>query len=236
MPLSKGDYILLNYTVYTKDDGKVVETTIESIAREHNIYSPDNVYEPRLVIIGETKLFEPLEAAILGLDEGAEVEVEVPPEKAYGERDPKNVRVVSAREFARHGIIPKVGEVVEVEGRQARVVSISGGRVLLDFNHPLAGKSLIVKAQVVKVVREPEEKVKYIVKSSLPRVQLEKIHVEYSGDRVDIKLPSEVLLMDKIGLAMLNIASEISSRFSEISTVRFIEELEVRKRAERGGG
>lgn len=233
MPLSKGDYVLLNYTIYAKDEGKVVETTVESIAKEHNIYSPDNVYEPKLIVIGESKLFEPLEKALLELEEGREVEVEVPPEKAFGDRDPRNVRVLSAREFARHGIVPKVGEVVEIEGRQGRVVSVSGGRVVLDFNHPLAGKTLVIKAQVVKVIREPEERVKYIVRNSLPRIQLDKIHVQFSNGKVEVKLPSEVLLVDKVGLAMLNIANEISSRFPEVATVRFVEDIEV-KRAEEG--
>lgn len=54
MPLSKGDYILLEYTVVLKDENKVVESTSESVAKEAGIYKPEEVYGPRLVILGET--------------------------------------------------------------------------------------------------------------------------------------------------------------------------------------
>ena len=60
MVLQKGDYILLDYTMLTKEDGKVIETTIEEKAKEANIYDPNQAYGPRLIILGETKIFEPL--------------------------------------------------------------------------------------------------------------------------------------------------------------------------------
>ena len=82
MPLSKGDYILLDYTVVSKDDNKVVETTVEAVAKEAGIYRPENVYGPRLIVLGETQLWEPVENALLSIDEGQDFEVEVPPEKA----------------------------------------------------------------------------------------------------------------------------------------------------------
>ncbi len=52
MMVQKGDYILLEYTVTSKDDGKVVETTVEDTAKQANIYNPDEVYGPRLIIVG----------------------------------------------------------------------------------------------------------------------------------------------------------------------------------------
>jgi len=157
MPLSKGDYILLDYTIVSKDDGKVVETTNEDKAREAGIYSPDEVYEPRLVVIGETKLLQPLEEALVNLDEGQEVTIDVPPEKAFGQRDPGKVKVVSMREFYRYGKLPRVGDTVEINNQQARVIGISGGRVILDFNHPLAGKTLVITAKVVQKLGDDAE-------------------------------------------------------------------------------
>lgn len=168
MPFQKGDYVLLEYTVVDKDDNKVVETTVEDKAREAGIYRPDEVYEPRLIIIGETKLFEPLEQAIMNASEGQEITVEIPPDKAFGQRDPSKVRVISIREFYRYGKLPKVGDIVEVNNQQARVVSITGGRVTLDFNHPLAGKTLVITAKVVKKLETMEDKVKYIIKQYIP--------------------------------------------------------------------
>jgi FKBP-type peptidyl-prolyl cis-trans isomerases 2 len=128
MTFNRGDYILLDYTVIVKDDNKVIETTNEATAKEAGIYRPEDIYEPRLVILGETKLWEPLESALLNAEEGKDLEVEIPPEKAYGQRDLGKIKTLSIREFHRHGIVPHVDDVVEIEGSRARVISISGGR------------------------------------------------------------------------------------------------------------
>ncbi|MFN7106213.1 MAG: FKBP-type peptidyl-prolyl cis-trans isomerase, partial [Pyrobaculum sp.] len=98
MPLSKGDYILLDYTIVIKDENKIVETTQEEVAKEAGIYRPEEVYKPRLVILGETPLWETVENMLTTLEEGQTFEIEVPPEKAYGVRDPNKIKTVSIRE------------------------------------------------------------------------------------------------------------------------------------------
>ncbi|MEL9990698.1 MAG: FKBP-type peptidyl-prolyl cis-trans isomerase [Thermoproteus sp.] len=231
MTLSKGDYILFDYTVIVKDDNKVVETTSEAVAKEAGIYKPEEIYEPRLIILGETKLWEPLENALLNADEGKDVEIEIPPEKAYGQRDPNKIKILSIREFHRHGIVPHVDDVVEIEGNRARVISISGGRVTLDFNHPLAGKTLIVRGKIVKKLASKEEKVVYIIRQYMPRISPDKINVVFSqdGSEAQIKLPAEVLLYEKIGNILLQVASDIGSRFGELKKINFSEEVELKK-------
>ncbi|ADN51707.1 peptidylprolyl isomerase [Vulcanisaeta distributa] len=234
MPFQKGDYILLEYTVVDKDDNKVVETTVEDKAKEAGIYRPDEVYEPRLIIIGETKLFEPLEQAIMNSSEGQEITVEIPPDKAFGQRDPSKVRVISIREFYRYGKLPRVGDVVEVNNQQGRVVSITGGRVTLDFNHPLAGKTLIVTAKVIKKLETTEDKVKYIIKQYIPRIEINKVRVELGegGSIVTIKLPIETLFMENIGTIKARIADDIGSRFTGVNKVVFVDEIEIKREAE----
>jgi len=234
MTFQKGDYVLLEYTVVDKDDNKVVETTIEDKAKEAGIYRPDEVYEPRLIIIGETRLFEPLEQAIMNSNEGQEVTVEVSPDKAFGQRDASKVRVISIREFYRYGKLPRVGDIVEVNNQQARVVSITGGRVTLDFNHPLAGKTLIVTAKVVKKLETTEDKIRYLIRQYIPRIEPEKINVELSqdGSVVTIKLPVETLFMENIGTIRARIADDIGNKFANINKVVFIDEIEVKREAE----
>ncbi len=231
MPLQKGDYILLDYTIVLKDENKVVQTTNEEKAKEAGIYSPDQVYEPRLVILGETKLLEPVEEALLKADVGQELTVEVPPEKGFGQRDPSKIKTVSVREFYRIGKIPRPGDLVEIEGQQARVIEVSSGRVVLDFNHPLAGKTLIVHLKVVKKLDRDEDKIRYLVKQHLPRLQPENIQVSLSngGSVVEIKLPVDVLLLDGIGLRKAAIVDEIRKRFPNVKKVVFVYEFEIRR-------
>ncbi|MFB6470341.1 MAG: peptidylprolyl isomerase [Vulcanisaeta sp. AZ3] len=234
MTLQKGDFVLLEYTVVDKDDNRIVETTIEDKAREAGVYKPDEVYEPRLIILGETRLFEPLEQALFNADVNQEITVEVPPEKAFGQRDPSKVKVISIREFYRYGKLPRVGDIVEINNQQARVVSITGGRVTLDFNHPLAGKTLVVSAKVVKKLETLEDKVKYIVKQYIPRIELDKVNVSLGqdGSTVTIKLPIETLFMENMGALRARIADEIGNRFQGINKVIFIDEIEIKHEAE----
>ncbi len=238
MALQKGDYVLLDYTILTKDDNKVVQTTNEEIAKQAGIYSPENIYEPILVIVGETQLLEPIQEALLKAEEGQEITIEVPPEKGFGERDPKKIRTISIREFYRIGKIPKVGDTVEINGQQARVIDVSSGRVVLDFNHPLAGKTLIVRLKVVKKLEKDEDKIRYLVKKVLPHLKPENIGVEIldNGKIVKIRLPIETLLIERIGMAKASIAEEIAKRFPNVEKVIFEDVIELRRgeQAQRG--
>lgn len=238
MPLQRGDFVLLDYTVVSKDDNKVVETTSEDKAKEAGIYRPEEVYGPRLIVIGETKLFEPLEQALLSAEEGQEFTVEVPPEKAFGQRDHGKVKVVSVREFYRYGKLPRVGDLVEVDRQQARVVSISGGRVTLDFNHPLAGKTLLVTAKVVKRVSTDEDKIRYIIKQYLPRIEVERVLVDIDREKgvVSIRLPVETLFVENIGTVKARIADEVATRFGNVKKVVFIDEIEVARQTQPAQG
>jgi len=231
MALQKGDYVLLDYTILTKDDNRIVQTTNEEIAKQAGIYSPDNIYEPVLVIVGETQLLEPVQEALMKAEEGQELTVEVPPEKGFGERDPKKIRTISIREFYRIGKIPKVGDTVEINGQQARVIDVSSGRVVLDFNHPLAGKTLIVRLKVVKKLEKDEDKIRYLVKRVLPHIKPENISVEIldNGKVVKIRLPVETLLIERIGMAKASIAEEIARRFPNVEKVIFEDVIEIRR-------
>jgi len=234
MPLQKGDYILLDYTIIVKDENRIVQTTSEEKAREAGIYSPDQIYEPRLVILGETKLLEPVEEALLKAEEGQELTVEIPPEKGFGLRDPSKIRTMSIREFYRIGKIPRPGDIVEIEGQQARVIEVSSGRVVLDFNHPLAGKTLIVQLKVVKKLDRDEDKIRYLVKQYLPRLQPDAIQVSIkdNGSVIEIKLPVDVLLIEGLGMRKAQIVDEIRRRFSNVNKVVFLYEFEIRRGGE----
>ena len=153
--------------------------------------------------------------------------VEVPPEKAFGLRDQSKVKVVSIREFYRAGKVPKVGDIVEYNNQRARVISVSSGRVILDFNHPLAGKVIVVNAKVVKKLTSDEDKVKEIIRQYLPRLDMGRVEAKHENGQVTIKLPSEVLFIDGIGTVKFRIAEELAQRFTDVKKIIYVEELEV---------
>ena len=112
---------------------------------------------PLAVVLGAGDVLKGLEEVLSDMEEGEEREVELPPEKAFGERNPDLVVIIPEREFRKRGITPYPGLPIEADGRTGRVLSVSAGRVQVDFNHPLAGKTLIYKVKVVKVVEKVED-------------------------------------------------------------------------------
>ncbi|MFN7106214.1 MAG: peptidylprolyl isomerase, partial [Pyrobaculum sp.] len=123
--------------------------------------------------------------------------------------------------------VPRVDDVVEYEGQRARVVSISGGRVVLDFNHPLAGKTFVVRGKVAKRLTSPEEKAAALLRPYLPRIAEDKVKTALEEGVLTVALPAEVLLYERIGGALLQYASDISTKL-DVKKVRFITEVELK--------
>ncbi len=225
MPLKKGDFILINYVAKVKEDGKIIGTNIEEVAKKENIYDPNRVYEPELVIIGQGWVLKGLDEALEKFEVGEEKEVEIPPEKAFGVKDPKKIRTIPARELSHRGIIPRVNMQVEYNGKLAIIRSVGGGRVVLDFNHPLAGKTIIYKVKVVKKLETTEEKVIELVHRRLPKVSRDNIRVQIKDNTVEILLPDEILTISNIGIIQRGIARDIYKYIPNVATVRFIVEV-----------
>lgn len=229
MPFQDGDFLLIEYTIVTKEDNKVVDTTSEEEAKAAGIYSPGEVYEPKLVILGEGTLFRPVEEALKNAEVGQELTVEVPPEQAFGPRDPNKLKIVSLRELQRRNIVPRINEVIEYDGQRAIVRAITGGRVLLDFNHPLAGKTLIFRIKVLKKVEEPREKLVELLHRWLTAVRRENLQVSIEDGTAKITLPPEALTVDTLGLALRRFVRDVRRYLPEIKVVEFVERVQVQQ-------
>ena len=53
MALQKGDFILINYTAKVKETNEVFDTTYEEVAKKEHLYKEGEIYEPKLVVVGE---------------------------------------------------------------------------------------------------------------------------------------------------------------------------------------
>lgn len=230
MPFDKGDFILVHYTAKVKESGELIDTTLEEVAKKENLYREDKVYEPLLVILGEHRVVAGLEEELEKMDVGEEKVVEVSPSKAYGERDPSKVKTVSLREFSRRGITPRPGEIVEIGGLPAVIRSVSGGRVTVDFNHPLAGKTIIYEVKVVSKIENVNDKLKHLVHRRLKTIPLDSLKVRIMKGTARVHLPKEAYLLEDLQYAKQAIARDVEKYLGEISKLEFIESYEFRRR------
>jgi peptidylprolyl isomerase len=229
MPIPKNSFVLIDYELRIKDTKELVDTTIEDVAKKENKYEPDKVYEPLLVIVGENRVIKGLEEHIENSAEpNKDYEIEIPPEKAYGQRDPSKVRIYSLKTLIQKNVVPEVGKTIEIDGQIGIVKAISGGRVLIDFNHPLAGRTFICKYRVVKILEDVAEKVKWLLHRRYRRVPLERFNVVVDADKknITIELPRELYLDRDLQLVKALVTEEIYRYISDYKTVIFVEKYE----------
>ncbi|GFO97760.1 peptidyl-prolyl cis-trans isomerase [groundwater metagenome] len=84
--VKKGDTISVNYTG-SLHDGKVFDTNIESVAKQHDIIKPE--YVPLKFTVGEPGMIEGFDEGVVGMKVGDKKILTIPPEKAYGPARPE---------------------------------------------------------------------------------------------------------------------------------------------------
>ncbi len=98
-----------------------------------------------------------LEKDLIGKEEKEEIVLEYSAENnPFGQRNPNLIRLVPLREFHKRGIKPIPGLVVIINGLPGRILSVSGGRVLVDFNSPIVGRAIKVVIKNLKKVDRDE--------------------------------------------------------------------------------
>jgi len=70
MPLKKGDFVLIEYVGKVKETGEVFDTTIEEVAKKERLYKEGEIYEPKLVVIGEGWVLKALDESLTTMEIG----------------------------------------------------------------------------------------------------------------------------------------------------------------------
>jgi FKBP-type peptidyl-prolyl cis-trans isomerase SlyD len=154
--LGDGDFVELDYTARTVEDGTLVDTTDPEIAEEEGVDEEGRTFEPQTIVVGAGHLFEPVEDALAGGEVGDSGEVVVEAAEAFGEYDDEEVRTISAEKIDEDDRYP--GAHVQVDGQEGHVETIIGGRARVDFNHPLAGEDVEYEYEVVDVIEDRVER------------------------------------------------------------------------------
>ncbi len=222
MTLEKGSLILLDYTAKIKDTNEIFETTRESDIKDSKDFDPSKKYEPRLLGVGEGWVLKGLDDALLNANIDEHLNIEIPPEKAFGERDPSKVRMIPLRKLGEKANEIGVGDVVEIDQRMGIVRFIGSGRVQVDFNHKYAGRTLIYDANIVKKIESDDEKISSLIKRRLP-LELTDIHYEKKDSDLEIIVPEKIFLLDGLQIIKRGIVNDISKFIPVFKTIVFVE-------------
>ncbi len=145
MTVSSGTQVSIEYTLKLKDNA-VIDTNVNA--------------EPLTYVHGSQQIVPGLERALEGMKIGESKEVTVTPEDGYGA-----VNGEAFAEVRKEQVPPDALKVdAQLQGRDvngrtffARVVEIKDVTVVLDFNHPLAGKTLFFEVKVLDIQKAPSK-------------------------------------------------------------------------------
>jgi len=223
MTLQKGDFILIDYVAKVKETNEVFDTTKEDVAKKEHLHKEGQLHEPELVVVGEGWVLKSLDDALANMEVCKPQTVEISPEKGFGQRDPEKIKRVSIKQLYAKEINPVIGARIEFQGKSATIRSIGAGRVLLDFNAPLAGRTLIYDVIVTKKLETAEQKIGALVHRRVPVVEENKFKLTIKGCDLTIDMPEETFYVEGIQIAKRGIAMDIQKFVPELAMTQFIE-------------
>ncbi|SES80223.1 FKBP-type peptidyl-prolyl cis-trans isomerase SlyD [Methanococcoides vulcani] len=151
--VNEGDYITVNY-IGQLEDGTIFDTSLEEAAKEAGQYNPARDYSPLGFTVGAGQMIKGFDDGVLGMEIAEERTVTIPAAEAYGEYDEELVQPIEINHLKEMGIEPEVGMPLHTQHGQVTVAKMNDTHAFIDYNHHLAGKTLVFKITLVSIGQE----------------------------------------------------------------------------------
>ena len=220
--MEDGAIIHVDYDLFSGETGDLIETTSEEVAKEHEMHQEGRSYAPMVCVVGSGGLIPGFEAALQDAKVGKQVEIEIPPEEGYGEKDPTMTEVISIDKLKRSVQDPQslyIGAPITIGGRQGYLTYLAAGRAKIDYNHPMAGKTLKYVFTVVKELKGDDDKVLGLLESNTGHSGFE---VSFEGKDLSITLPQAMLFDTNAAMMKFRLVTTIRDAM-ECGKISFIE-------------
>ncbi len=157
MEVKINDFIEINYIGRFKDNNQIFDLTDAEVAKA-NGFNPKLSFKPVIICVGNGDVVKGLDDALIGKEVGKKYEIEVQVDLGFGRKNPKLMKLVSTNVFFKQKINPVPGLQVSVNDSMGTIRSVSGGRTLVDFNHPYSGHDLVYEVNVLRKIEDDLEK------------------------------------------------------------------------------
>jgi FKBP-type peptidyl-prolyl cis-trans isomerase SlyD len=180
MAFQKGDFVEIEFTGRIKD-GDIFDSNVKDVLESSKVKGDP---KPFVFSIGHRMFVKGVDEFLIGKDIG-KYNVELQPEDAFGKRDPKLIQMMPMKVFVKHRINPIPGAMFNFDGRLAKIMTVSGGRVMVDFNNPIAGKVVEYKINVKRKVEDKKEQIASLNDFFFRR----ELESQVEGDKLKMKVP-----------------------------------------------
>ncbi len=138
LQIETGMSVTLHFSLVL-EDGHIIDSNFES--------------EPATFSVGDGNLLPGFESTLIGLVNGDEREFTIPPEQAFGQHNPQNVQAVERGNFDQEEL--ELGAMFSFQNGDGElpgvIVGVDDNEVMIDFNHPLAGKNIIFQVKIIDI-------------------------------------------------------------------------------------
>ncbi len=198
----KHDFVEIEFLARNLANNEVFDT---NIAEEAKKISLDLNTKPFIISVGRGMVVSGLDEALEGKETGKKYTIKLAPEKAFGKRNPSLVRLIPMRIFAEQKIYPQPGMTLALDENLVKVVSVSGGRVLVDFNNPVAGKDVEYEFTIKRILKDTKEKVN--------AVQIFFFNQEFECDIEEKDSKKKIVFKD---LKLIPVLNALKPKFKEL--------------------
>jgi FKBP-type peptidyl-prolyl cis-trans isomerase 2 len=213
MQVREGDFVRIEYTGKIMDTGAVFDTTSEKLAKTGNIFNEKSFYGPIVICLGKGQLLPGLEKEIAGKETGKNYNIELTAERGFGKKDGKLLKLIATTKFLKQGIRPVPGLSVNIDGLMGTVRTVTGGRTIVDFNHPMAGQNLMYDLMIIEKLEDLGAKLDGLLKFELGTI---KYDTKLEEGKLCIKVPKEFPAEIK-----LRLGERIKEYLPEIKDIKF---------------
>ncbi|MFH1711343.1 MAG: peptidylprolyl isomerase [Nanoarchaeota archaeon] len=156
--IKKNDFIELDFTGRVKNS-EIFDTNISEEAKKIGL---EIETRPLIICVGQNMILPAIDEFLEGKELG-KYTLELPPEKAFGLRNTEYLKTMPIKIFHEKKIVPQPGMVFQFDNLIGRVSAVSGGRVIVDFNNPLAGKEVVYDLNTKKKIQDTKEKAEVLI-------------------------------------------------------------------------
>ena len=213
MSIQKGNFIKVSYT--GKNEDRIFDTTDEEIAKANNIYNEKGKYGGDVIIVGEGHTVAGLDEDLIGKEAGYKGSVTIPPEKAFGHRNPELIESLPTTKFQER---PQVGMPVQVDGRAGIVIRVIGRMAQVDFNRFLAGQTVTYDYEIIEKIEDIEGKVKGLLGLYIGK----DFSIQVNDGTITVEIQPELTYNQRWLMSKRQIAREIINN-TDIKEILYLE-------------
>ena len=175
-----GDCIEIKFTGYV--DGKPFDSNVaEDLKKVNEKAEPERT----IIFVGKRMVVPGLDKSFVGKKLNSEYRIKVSHSEGFGQRRKELVKTIPLKVFIEQRVQPKPGAAFILDNQLARIIAVSGARVITDFNNPLSGKDLEYRCTILNRVTDLKDRAETACKLLLRFVP----ELAVSGTEVTLKGP-----------------------------------------------